>query len=211
MAKRITINELDKSALSSSTFEDGKLLTTDTIKNNISSSFRESSKEKIPSTELTNKLDGRVDTIETLMDNSNEYLFVYKPTEYDESANEILEQDGIATVTIDDSFTLPNYDFNFPLNLLASDATKMTIRNGETEVYSFDFTGDVKRIINTNGEVKFVHGDNSEIDSTLSQTLFSLILNGGETITVEGGSATISYPVNQFTAELICTVNRIWR
>lgn len=211
MAKRITINELDKSALSSSTFEDGKLLTTDTIKNNISSSFRESSKEKIPSTELTNKLDGRVDTIETLMDNSNEYLFVYKPTEYDENANEILELDGIATVTIDDSFTLPNYDFNFPLNLLSSDATKMTIRNGETEVYSFDFTGEVKRIINTNGEVKFVHGDNSEIDSTLSQTLFSLILNGGETITVEGGSATISYPVNQFTAELICTVNRIWR
>lgn len=211
MAKRITINELDKSALSSSTFEDGKLLTTDTIKNNISSSFRESSKEKIPSTELTNKLDGRVDTIETLMDNSNEYLFVYKPTEYDESANEILEQDGIATVTIDDSFTLPNYDFNFPLNLLASDATKMTIRNGETEVYSFDFTGDMKRIINTNGEVKFVHGDNSEIDSTLSQTLFSLILNGGETITVEGGSATISYPVNQFAAELVCAVNRIWR
>lgn len=211
MAKRITINELDKSALSSSTFEDGKLLTTDTIKNNISSSFRESSKEKIPSTELTNKLDGRVDTIETLMDNSNEYLFVYKPTEYDENANEILELDGIATVTIDDSFTLPNYDFNFPLNLLSSDATKMTIRNGETEVYSFDFTGEVKRIINTNGEVKFVHGDNSEIDSTLSQTLFSLILNGGETITVEGGSATISYPINQFTAELICTVNRIWR
>lgn len=208
MAKRITINELDKSALSSSTFEDGKLLTTDTIKENISSSFKDSSVEKIASAKLTNALDNRVDTVESLLDNSNEYLFVNDGVVYDESENEIIEEDGISRVTIKDSFTLPDYTFNFPLNLLSSDATKITITKEGVELYSFNFTGQVKRIINTNGQVKFTYADDSEIDSTLSQRLFNLILSGGETIVVEGGNITVSYPVNQFAAELNCVLNR---
>lgn len=210
MAKRITINELDKSALSSSTFEDGKLLTTDTIKGNISSNFKDSSTEKIASTKLTNELDNRVDTVESLLDNSNEYLFVKNgvDTDYDESENEIIEVDGIARVTINNSFTLPNYTFNFPLNLLSSDATKITISKEGSELYSFNFTGQVKRIIDTDGRVKFTYADDSEIDSTLSQQLFNVILSGGETITAEDGSVTVAYPVNQFTAELICVLNR---
>lgn len=210
MAKRITINELDKSSLSSSTFEDGKLLTTNTIKENISSSFKDSSAEKIASTKLTNELDNRVDMVESLLDNSNEYLFVKNgvDVEHDESENEIIEVDGVSNVTIKDSFTLPNYAFNFPLNLLSSDATKITISKEGTELHSFNFTGQMKRIIDTDGRVKFTYADDSEIDSTLSQKLFNLILSGGETITVEGGSATVAYPVNQFTAELICVLNR---
>ena len=66
----------------------------------------------------------------------------------------------------------------------------------------------MKRIIDTNGQVKFTYADDSEIDSTLSQRLFNLILSGGETIAVEGGNITVAYPVNQFTAELICVLNR---
>lgn len=210
MAKRITINELDKSSLSSSTFEDGKLLTTNTIKENISSNFKDSSTEKIASTKLTNELDNRVDTVESLLDNSNEYLFVKNgvDTDYDESENEIIEVDGIARVTINNSFTLPNHTFNFPLNLLSSDATKITISKEGSELYSFNFTGQVKRIIDTDGRVKFTYADDSEIDSTLSQQLFNVILSGGETITAEDGNVTVAYPVNQFTAELICVLNR---
>ena len=183
MAKRITINELDKSALSSSVFEDGRIVTTDAIKDNMSHDYHDDSKEKIASTKLTHDLDGRVDTVETLIENSNKYLFVSDTsTDYDESGISIMEENGIATVTFSESFTLPN----------------------------FNFTEQVRRAMDSSGRAKYVNLSGSEINRDVSRHLFNLIVTDAPTITPEGGSVTICYPLNQITAEILHVVNKRW-
>lgn len=212
MAKRITINELDKSALSSSVFEDGRIVTTDAIKDNMSHDYHDDSKEKIASTKLTHDLDGRVDTVETLIENSNKYLFVSDTsTDYDESGISIMEENGIATVTFSESFTLPNFNFSFPLNLLISNAAKITITNNEgITIHNFNFTEQVRRAMDSSGRAKYVNLSGSEINRDVSRHLFNLIVTDAPTITPEGGSVTICYPLNQITAEILHVVNKRW-
>jgi hypothetical protein len=210
MAKRITINELDKSTLSSSTFENGKIATTDTIKQNISSSFNESSVEKIASTKLTNMLDGRVNDVENLIGNSDKYLFVNSSTDYDESGVEIVEENGIATVTTSTSFTLPRYSFNFTLNIMESTATKVTITKGDDILYTLELGCPIKRVIDNTGRVTFVDETGVEIGKELLEILFNMIVSGDVTVTPEGGYVTLLYPVNQISAENICCMNKLW-